>query len=423
MVELEKRLRTSGVGRPTDRRLLVAAFGRQLLENGRPEILANVKDFQTASEPLHWAYDHPAREGSNRDQSNVYRTLHTALGRTDPDMCLALNVRAFVRIRDLIGDPDIGRYLLIDGTSTPAPREQRAAGASRPAEEPFLRRGLDGATYTTHGPRKYWRGYSLIYITDVKTGLPLGFAVQPGNRPEWECIRPLLMNIHQHWADCAGEPWEPAYLVGDAHFDNEQVHRLLEEQFGIHPVFPHAVLPGSAFAHADNLGTPRCSKHGDMKLHQSQYFMDSTQRVAAGLGPGERVDLSKAGFRWRCEQCHFTTTTRWDDGPRVYPFLPFRGEHRSRVALRRALMRRRNQAESLNARLKGRGISNGGMNVPRWVRTDREVKWLCHGVSLAFTLQRLAHLTGEYDTAREEAERLGLLTPPSGPPGQPPEAS
>lgn len=37
--------------------------------------------------------------------------------------------------------------------------------------------------------------------------------------------------------------------------------------------------------------------------------------------------------------------------------------------------------------------------------------WLCHGVALAFTLQRLAAVTGVYDQMHQEAEERGLLTP------------
>jgi hypothetical protein len=61
--------------------------------------------------------------------------------------------------------------------------------------------------------------------------------------------------------------------------------------------------------------------------------------------------------------------------------------------------------------LKERGIANGGMNVPQRVCSDREVEWLCYGASLAMTLQRLAHITGDYEKVRAEAEALGLSKP------------
>ncbi|MGH3264697.1 MAG: transposase, partial [Trebonia sp.] len=266
---------------------------------------------------------------------------------------------------------------------------------------------------TTHGGRKSWRGYRLIYLTDVKTSLPIGFHLAPAARPEWECVRDLLVRIHELWDQYAGEPWEPEYLIGDAHFDNEPVHRMLEERFAIHPVFPRAIELGRDHQWHENDGTPACAAHGDMKLVQSQYFVDHAKRRELGLRPGEAADLSKASFRWACTEtdCPVKATTSWDRSPRAYSYLPHRGVHRSRIALRTALMLRRNVSESLNASLKGRGIGNGGMNVPRWVSTDKEMAWLCYGTSLTFMLVRLAHETSAYRQAHEEADRRGLLTP------------
>jgi len=411
MVDLEQRLRVSSYGRPTDRRLPVATFERNILEKGRPEIFAHCKDFGSANEPIAWAYDWPARDGSQRDASNVYRTLHSTLLRVSPDICLQLNLQAFARLRAELGDPDIGRALLIDGTPIVAPREQRASDPAYPVEEQYLRRGLSGAEFTTHGGRKTWRGYKLIYLVDIKTGLPLAFVLLSGTRPEWEGLEEMLLKIHEHWERYVGEPWEPEYLVGDAHFDNDRVHRMLEERFAIHPVFPRGTPLGSDWKWHDNEGTPYCAKHGDMKLKQADDFVGHAKRRAIGLVPGEPADLSDARLRWSCPTCGIKAETRWHHNPRAYTYLPFKGEHINRIAMRKALMLRRNMAESLNARLKGRGIGNGGMNVPRWVSTDQEMRWLCYGTSLAFTLQRLAHQIGAYDHACQEADLRELLRP------------
>lgn len=413
MQELEQLLRVCAYGRPTDRRLVAAAFERNFLENGRPEVISHYKDFSLANEPLHWAYDYPARSGSMRDQSSVYRTLHSTLARCDPEVCLRLNVEAVVALREQLGEPDIGRYLVIDGTAAPAPREQRGADPGHPVEEAHLRRGLESATFASHSGRKRWRGYRLIFITDIKTGLPLGFCVLPASRPEWECLQGLLEAIHSKWEQAAGEPWEPEYLVGDGHFDIEPVHRLLEERFAIHPVFARGIELGREHDWHENEGTPYCAAHGDMKLVQSQYFVDHAKRRELGLAPGEAADLSQASFRWTCTHpgCPVKATTSWNRNPRAYTFLPRKGEHRSRVALRRALMLRRNVSESLNASLKGRGIGNGGMNTPRWVSSDREMLWLCYAFSLSYTLLRLAHETGAYARAHSEADQRGLLVP------------
>ena len=414
MRELEEMLRMSAYGRPTDRRLVVAAFERNILENGRPEIIAHYKSFQVKNEALGWAYDWPARDGSNRDQSSVYRTLHSTLLRCNADICLEMNVRALVELRKQLGCSDIGRYLVIDGTAVPAPREQRSSDPNyRAVEEKHLRRGIEQAAFTTHGGRKTWRGPRLVYLTDVKTNLPIGFNLLPSDRPEYVGLGELLERIHELWEKYAQEPWEPEYLVGDAHFDNENTHRMLEERFAIHPVIPLKDQLGQHHDFWDNKGTPTCAKHGDMKLIQSQYFVDHAKRRQLGLRPGEPADLSQASFRWKCvdTSCPVTAQTSWQKSPRAHPYLPFKGVHRSRVALRKALMLRRNASESLNARLKGRGIGNGGMNVPKWVSTDGEMAWLCFGTSVAFTLLRLAHDSGAYESAREEADSHDLLNP------------
>jgi hypothetical protein len=149
MQELEQKLRMSACGRPSDRKLVVAALERNFLEDGRPEIFAHYKAFQVRNEPLHWAYGWPAQNGSNRDASSVYRTLHSTLLRCNPDELLRLNVQALVRLRDVLGEPDIGRYLVIDGTNIPAAREQRSADPAYPVEEAHLRRGIESATFTT----------------------------------------------------------------------------------------------------------------------------------------------------------------------------------------------------------------------------------------------------------------------------------
>jgi hypothetical protein len=130
----------------------------------------------------------------------------------------------------------------------------------------------------------------------VSYGLPIGSTLQPGNVHEYERIESLRVKIHEYREKYAGQPWIPAYLVGDAHFDNERTHRVLEEQFGIHAVFPHATDPGTKFAYWDNLGTPNCAAYGSMKLIQSQYFVDSAQRVKVGLRPASGPICAKQGF-------------------------------------------------------------------------------------------------------------------------------
>ncbi|HEX3803197.1 MAG TPA: transposase [Solirubrobacteraceae bacterium] len=427
MRELEELLcEGKGMGRGTDRRLFLAAFERNCFEAGRPEVIRHWREFQTSNDPLAWAYGWPARDGSNRDQSNVYRMLHDTLDRCSSDICLVLNIRALVALRQQLGDDgkDIGRYLVLDGTDIPAAREEKPARV--PEEEELIRRQLTFATLASHGANKYWRGGLLLCLTDVKSGLVLGFVLVPGNSDEaaLPTLRELLRRIHATWELYAGEPWEPEYLTADSAFNENPLHSMLEAEFAIHPVTPLATNLGSAHAWAENDGTPCCAQHGDLKHVQNQYFVTHAKRRELGLRPGDEADMSKAGARWVCtgrinqtaanpegDPCPVKATTRWARNPTAYPFLPHKGQSRTYVPLRRALMRRRNVSESTNAKLKGRGIGQGGMNVPRWVRTDNEFRWLVHSTLLAFTLQRLVHENGFYRRSHQEAEERGYLTP------------
>jgi hypothetical protein len=62
---------------------------------------------------------------------------------------------------------------------------------------------------------------------------------------------------------------------------------------------------------------------------------------------------------------------------------PHAGQHPTMIALRVALLLRRNTAESLFAQLKHRGIGGRGSEVPRWISTDRQMAWFVGGCVLA----------------------------------------
>jgi hypothetical protein len=404
-------------GRGTDRKLAFSALMRMMLENGRPEIRAAFQGFKVKNLTLAWAYDLPAALASDRSESAVYDLIHSMLRTTDADVCLRQAIWALVEVKRALGPEgdEIGRYVTVDGTPIPAAREY-AKFLSAEAER-LARGGLDLAVMASHGPNKVWRGGNLVTITDVKTGLPLGFLLIPGNRPEHENLENLLLRVHALWERFAGEPLRIEYLTADSHFDNRATHEMLEERFGIHPVIPLANVLGTGIPFHENDGVPHCSKHGDMKLVQNEGFVNAGKRIEMGLRPGERSDMSGALARWKCtatengEPCLVSARIKWATNPRAYPFLPRGGEHITVARLRRVLLRRRNVAESHNARLKGRGIGNGGMNSPRWIRTDNEFKWVCYATLLGFTLQRLVHLNGAYDASLGDAEKLGLLAP------------
>lgn len=109
-----------------------------------------------------------------------------------------------------------------------------------------------------------------------------------------------------------------------------------------------------------------------------------------------------------CPDCGNDGYTGFHHDPRRHTYLPREGEHASRIDLRTALRLRRNAGESLFAQIKPRGVAGRGSNVPRWVRTDNQVRWLTGACLLGLTLRRVVHETGVYDDVRQEALDAGL---------------
>ncbi len=142
-----------------------------------------------------------------------------------------------------------------------------------------------------------------------------------------------------------------------------------------------------------------------MRLHQSEGFVDAKKRAKLGIPRGERIDFNKkARFRWVCvdPNCGSRQDVYWHHDPRRNTWAPRAGQH-SRVALRTALMLRRNQAESAMAAMKHRGIGGRGSEVPRWVSTDNQFLWLTRMTDLASALRRVVHEDGSYWRVYDEA--------------------
>jgi hypothetical protein len=140
-----------------------------------------------------------------------------------------------------------------------------------------------------------------------------------------------------------------------------------------------------------------------MTLKQTEYFMSSDKPRAAGVQPGERVDLkkAKAGHRWVCDRCGNMESRRSHVDLRRHGFVRREGQH-WKVDLRTALLMGRNTSESLFAQSKHRGVAGCSVNVPRWVKTDNHAAWLTRGCLLGLALRRLADEDGTYARVREE---------------------
>jgi hypothetical protein len=112
-----------GRGRPSDRRLPVAVFERNIFETGRPEVRRNVREFLGSDALLDWAYNEPVRDATcGVHERSVLDTMKGALDRHSVDEAVRLNIEA---LKELAAQhQDVGRYWVVDGTHIQVNREQ-----------------------------------------------------------------------------------------------------------------------------------------------------------------------------------------------------------------------------------------------------------------------------------------------------------
>ena len=178
-----------------------------------------------------------------------------------------------------------------------------------------------------------------------------------------------------------------------------------------------ALRAGVAGQWATSDGVPTCGDHGLMKRKWGQDFFLAKERIRSGVRRGDlsRAAQTSAHLRFRCidPQCPVgEVTTYVRDDPRLYTYLPRKGKLDELVGKRAALLTRHNIAESVNARLKGRGVGLRGQRHPKWVSSDRQMEWLVGGTLRGMSFQRLAHESGEYARALDEARAQDFIKEP-----------
>ena len=404
-----------GRGRPSDRRLPLAVFERQIFEKGRPEVRRNVRDFLGCDLLLDHVYGHPVTGSScGVAQNSVTATMKGMLDHPSSPPLLAMHVNTQV-VADLAAragsDND---YYALDGTHAQAPAEQVPGRGAE--HEALIRRGMQKATFATHGEYgTTWRGPNNLTLTRLGETVPAFAQSIPGNEREHKHVIELVA------AKFALDPgWTPKAIIADREFDYPELHRVLQERFGIPLITPARRQGSGPPIKTGELGTPTCSCHGAtklMRLVQSDNFRDVAWRRAQGIAPGVRVchKASKARHRWVCPHpgCDNKEARWFHQAPHRHCYFPFEGEHRgrggSRIALRIALMMRRTVAESINSTLKHYGAAGRGVEIPRWVSSDAQMEWLLYGSALAITLRRLVHANGAYEAAHRELVDAGLL--------------
>jgi hypothetical protein len=398
-----------GRGRPSDRALAIAVFQRLIWETGRPDVRSNVRDFLGSDQQLDFVYGEPVTQGtSGVHERSVRDTMKAMLDRHHPEAAVAANVQAIVQLSRT--HANVGRWLAIDGTHVQTWNEQ-AKGYS-PQHEALLNRTMKGIGFGTHGDH-FWRGKTLIVLTDLVLSLPVAWIVVPANAPEAPSVAALLDLLYKLWPDCPVE-----YLVADRGFDQEELHRTLEECYGVHPVSPWKRNNEKTDGQPGTLGTPYCNcgtEPRPMKLKQSDNFYGSAKRRADGIAPGTHIDLSEARLRWYCPRerpdgtpCLTSEDRYFLKDPRRHCFLPREGDHLWRIDMRKALLVRRNVAESIFAQIKHRGIAGRGTETARWVSSSEQMDWLLGGALVGLTRRRLVHETGGYDDAHREIVDRGL---------------
>jgi hypothetical protein len=412
MQEAEKLLTRCDFGRPSNRKLARATFQRLALGDCVPEIRKAVKGFEGSNRELDWAYfdtaDPEKIKPDLRDETALRRAMKSMLERNDPETCWDWNASVFDRLRKR--HPDVGRYLAVDATAIEAHLEQ--SGDVSPEFAQLANRGT-GARFGHHGSRnrrpKSWRGWKLLLLVDLKTGLVLVGHLIPANAPEYPYIPELLLKAFKLM------PWlDPEYLVADSEMDRQT--RLafdLQSRFGITPAFDLRENVSKDFAWSETDGVPRCSKHGAMHLQQVE--LDPYRAVP--LDDVEDFEDAKRAYggrmRWLCKECRaLGETVRADTwirhNARIYTALPRQGDN-WRAGMRQALMLRRNHAESVNSQIKLRGIGARNQFKARWVTKESHIQWLTYMAAIGPTLRREAHESGLYAKAAADAQQLQLV--------------
>lgn len=299
---------------------------------------------------------------------------------------LRANIEILKQLRAMFPKAGIAELAAIDGTDVAAWVAQ--VGVAKTAEEEewirrrtphagarFIERdnevsinGETGEILTSTTGSKFWRGYYLVVLVCIKTGLPLVWTLRDANSmseitKEADSIRDLLELLFELWPDC------PLRVVtGDKAWDFEEYHRFCLTRFGIHLAIiqrddneakkrPVDQVDHKHVVEYTGRGEVYCRHHHDKSKYGPMTLVGFEFAPRDGLKPGEVADLSKFRVRHRCDHCAKTYSlpirgtgkhTDWN----FFTYYPHAPLHARRYAQRRALESRRNVIESVFAGLK-----------------------------------------------------------------------
>lgn len=415
-------------GRPAERSLTAATLFH-MANFGRPDAINTRRHF-TGSGPTDWAYGNP--EGPNAD-SAFYASIKKATKTHKSGAAIHVNLDLLDRIASLkdpktgqLWHPNAFKHCVVDGTLIEADFPQRpVAGESPQARKRALRAmvgpdkemvdyvtyGYETGSEAKDGPspvgsvRKSVVGYNLVVVACMDLGLPVGWTLQPAAAGE---ERDGLMMLLKCIYDLRPEfPME--VIVGDGHFTIP--HDMTGEiylKYGVHTCFPRRKGDSTDNPWSGTDGVPEC-RHGLMQFEKEGEIWGAAKRRKHGLAPGTYPKQNRPRLRWRCRKgkCPSTETIMAQDW-HLNTYLHHGGTHK-RAALRAALLARRNIIESIFAQLKHLGPGSRWPGRARWADDDG-MRWLLSLALVTMTAKRLAHESGAYYRAFEEARQLGHLS-------------
>lgn len=358
---------------------------------------------------------------------SVYDAMLALTGRRDPRSVWHVNVALLRQLTSLTDEggrklhPEIAVYVYGDGKLIESDLPQRAykGGHHRRAINGKRRARVTFITYVNSEGEvtKAVAGYKFMCLVDLKSTLPVIGGLFPSTYDERQAVLELVAELRAIW------PQAPiTWFGGDALYDRSK-RFVYEMEFvhGIHPVARTYNVFSEETPHYETKGVPKCS-HGWMKRKKARFVYDTPWRLRHGqplsvpLNNGQVMDgpnraTDRASIEWTCKQGECPAVkTRMRDDLRAYSFAPRDGDSEM-ASFRQALLVRRGAIESVFSVLGYFGVGDKAQRRMKW-GGDLEMEWVLALACLFMTGRRLAHETGLYTLAYEQAIGDGLLPRP-----------
>jgi transposase len=221
--------------------------------------------------------------------------------------------------------PDMGKQIAIDATDMPAYANGQKYDGSGPRKKPFsdpdAAWGFRSAVSTRRGGGFY--GYKLHAAACAKTGLPLAWRVESGNRQETLFALPLLDAV-------TARGFKPQACAFDKGYDHHANYEGCDQR-GVRPIIPLRNIGKTTPA------VPTC-EHGTWTF--------------AG------ADFKRHAAKYRCPTGECSPKSTWVKADRVNPLVPrgtkrFSQLYRGRAAVEREFGRLKNEYGLTPLRVRG----------------------------------------------------------------------